>query len=372
MTTLSTPRGRSALAVSTVFTSVATFLVLIRIYTRAVMVKQTGGDDYAILVALAFSWAFYAVFVGEVYHGMGEHFDNIPTPIYQTQMVYFWASIPLYQTSLITTKLSILLQYRRVFSTRPMQLACTLLISVLTVYGTWTIVSAWANCVPLAKFYEPSVPGFCFNKKALWFSNSAIHITTDLIILLYPMPVLKSLQLPTRQKVALMGVFAIGGFVTVTSILRLKSLLLISDSTDPTHDNVGAASWSAVECNVAIICASLPSTRAFLARIVPHIFSTRSNGYRSKTTRPSRVGRSALTGTNTQIHASAIGDRGSRTDYYLDDISPPGSHGGSETRAKGSLNGIKVTTSMAQESTTNLSQLDETGSIRDLDHKHSF
>lgn len=52
MTTLSTSRGRGALAVSTVFTVLATVLVLIRIYTRTVMAKQMGADDYAILIAL--------------------------------------------------------------------------------------------------------------------------------------------------------------------------------------------------------------------------------------------------------------------------------------------------------------------------------
>lgn len=52
MSTLSTPRGRSALAVSTIFTSLATAVLLVRIYTRAVLVKQMGSDDYTILVAL--------------------------------------------------------------------------------------------------------------------------------------------------------------------------------------------------------------------------------------------------------------------------------------------------------------------------------
>lgn len=52
MATLSTSRGRSALAVSAVFTSLATLLVIIRIYTRAILVKQMGSDDYAILISL--------------------------------------------------------------------------------------------------------------------------------------------------------------------------------------------------------------------------------------------------------------------------------------------------------------------------------
>lgn len=99
-----------------------------------------------------------------------------------------------------------------------MRLACMILIGFLAVYGTWAIVSAWANCVPLAKFWDPSVPGFCFDKKALWFSNSGIHILTDILILIYPMPVLRSLQLPKRQRFALMAVFALG-ILYVSSIL---------------------------------------------------------------------------------------------------------------------------------------------------------
>lgn len=115
--------------------------------------------------------------------------------------------------------MSILLQYRRVFSTPRMRLACNMLIGFLAVYGTWTIVSAWANCVPLERFWDPTVPGFCFDKKALWFSNSAIHILTDILILIYPMPVLKSLQLPRRQRFALMAVFALGGLYVHPSLV---------------------------------------------------------------------------------------------------------------------------------------------------------
>ncbi|KAJ5089852.1 hypothetical protein N7532_008536 [Penicillium argentinense] len=379
MTTLSTARGRGALAVSTVFTCLATLLVIVRIYTRAVMVKRMGADDYVILVSLAFSWVFFGLFVGEVYHGMGEHFKLIPGAIFKVQMICFWASVPIYQTSLFATKMSILLQYRRVFSTPRMRLACTMLIGFLVVYGTWTIVSAWANCVPLAKFWDPSVPGFCFDKKALWFSNSAVHITTDLLILIYPMPVLKSLQLPKRQKLALMGVFALGGFVMITSILRLHSLLIISNSSDPTYDNVGAAEWSAIECNVAIICACLPSTKPMLSKLLPHVFSTRSNGYRSKTTRPSRTGRSALgTGTHTQIQASVIGSREPKQDEYdLDELTPPGSvrsYNKEQQESKEAFSGIKVTTLVEQESTSHPARFanDDTGSTKGLVHKQSF
>lgn len=45
----------------------------------------------------------------------------------------------------------------------------------------------------------------------MWFTNAAINIATDFIIILLPMPVIKSLQLARRQKLALYVIFAIGG-----------------------------------------------------------------------------------------------------------------------------------------------------------------
>ncbi|KGO69246.1 hypothetical protein PITC_095680 [Penicillium italicum] len=378
MTTLSTSLGHQALAVSTVFTTIATFITAFRIFTRACLVKQIGAEDVVILVSLVFSWGFFALMVGEVYHGMGEHYTAIPAPIFKAQMIYFWASIPVYQTSLFSTKLSILLQYKRVFSTPRMHLASWIMICFLGLYGTWTIISAWANCVPLAKFWDPTIPGFCLNKKALWFSNSAVHIITDIVILIFPMPVLKSLQLPKRQKVALMAVFALGGFVFITSILRLKSLLVISDSDDPTYDNVSAATWSAVECNVAIICACLPGTRASLSKILPRIFPTRSNGSRSKTTRPSRNGRNLYTGNgNSQIMASVVGghDHSSGYDHDLEELSPPSCFNSyTKEHAKEAFAGIKVTTDFTQEGTSHskVAVNDDTGSTKELVKKHSF
>lgn len=38
-----------------------------------------------------------------------------------------------------------------------------------------------------------------------------MHIATDLAILVIPVPALVGLNLPTRQKIVLMGIFALGG-----------------------------------------------------------------------------------------------------------------------------------------------------------------
>lgn len=123
----------------------------------------------------------------------------------------FWLTIPFYNAAVLCAKASILMQYFRVFPTRRMRIICWAMIGILAIYGTWAVISAFLTCIPVAKFWNPSIPGFCLSKPALWFSNASMHITTDIAILAIPIPALMSIDLPRKQKVALMIMFALGG-----------------------------------------------------------------------------------------------------------------------------------------------------------------
>lgn len=143
-----------------------------------------------------------------------------------------WVAIPMYNTSLACTKFSILFQYLRIFPRRPFRIACYIAMCVVALYSTWAIITGFLTCVPVAKFWDRSVKGYCFNFGALWFFNASMNIATDLALLLMPMPLLSQLHLPRMQKFALCGVFAIGGFVVITSALRLSSLYSVARDPD--------------------------------------------------------------------------------------------------------------------------------------------
>jgi hypothetical protein len=55
--------------------------------------------------------------------------------------------------------------------------------------------------------------------------------------------------------------------VIIISCLRLNSLVDVSKSFDPTYDNGPSATWSALEANIAIMCACLPPLRALVVRL---------------------------------------------------------------------------------------------------------
>ena len=49
------------------------------------------------------------------------------------------------------------------------------------------------------------------NLLAFWYFCAGVTIMTDIFVVAIPLSVLKSLQLPRRQKVGLLMVFALGG-----------------------------------------------------------------------------------------------------------------------------------------------------------------
>jgi len=186
------------------------------------------------------------------------------------QIKLIWFSIPFMHASTGCTKCSIVLLYRRVFLLKGVLTTCNIILAFLVGWYLWAILSAILTCNPVSKFWNPRLPGHCFDFTALWFSNASVNILTDLTLVILPIPLVSSLHLPRRQKVAIWALFATGGFVCITSILRLRSLLVFSVSKDPSWDNIPVAIWTYIECNLAIICACLTCLRPLVSRISPH------------------------------------------------------------------------------------------------------
>jgi hypothetical protein len=124
----------------------------------------------------------------------------------------FWASVWLYNLSLTFTKISILIQYLRIFVNRRFFIVCMVALGIVTIYGTWTFFGSIFLCTPVPFFWDKSITGGkCLNQFAVWFTNGGVNIAQDFAILVLPMPLLRNLQIPKGQKRALVAIFALGG-----------------------------------------------------------------------------------------------------------------------------------------------------------------
>jgi len=84
------------------------------------------------------------------------------------------------------------------------------MVSVI-MFTIWAVFGSIFACVPIRAFWTQNEPAKCINQKAMWFTNAAFNIFTDLAMILLPMPVIRSLQMGSRQKKVLLLIFGIGG-----------------------------------------------------------------------------------------------------------------------------------------------------------------
>ncbi|KAL2070658.1 hypothetical protein VTL71DRAFT_13684 [Oculimacula yallundae] len=288
----SNTKGAATIATSVVFFFFAAVSVVCRIVARFGYLKNPGSDDVVIVIALITCFILIVTTGFEVKHGLGKH-DGEVTPAELSEMMrYLWFAIIMYNLSLASIKISMVLQYLRVFPGKSIRFWCWMTIGLISAYGIQATITTVLSCVPVGTFWKGG--GTCINKKFMWFFNAGFNILTDLIILALPIPVLSSLKLPAKQKIGLMFVFALGGFVCLVSILRLHSLYVFSTTTDATYDNANIAIWSNIEVTTGIICASMPATRSLISRFFPRFMSTNHSG---RQTTPSQSHSHTILGT---------------------------------------------------------------------------
>ncbi|KXG50591.1 uncharacterized protein PGRI_043580 [Penicillium griseofulvum] len=224
-------RGHTYIAVSTALVVLSTIVVGIRIAARWVK-SSLGWDDYAICVSivLAYSMLGQAIFWARD-GGLGKHMTELTA---QEKTTFQQASITL---NLLAGGL--------------------VLAWCLAVF-----ITVLVQCRPISYNWNKNQRGTCINAKSFFFGNAISNLLIDVIILALPIPMVLQLQLRLSQKLTILGIFLLGSFVCVASVMRVVTLDIFNDDTS--YSIMEAATWTFVEPCVGIICACLPTMRPLL------------------------------------------------------------------------------------------------------------
>jgi hypothetical protein len=115
----------------------------------------------------------------------------------------------IYNLSQILTKVSFLLQYRRIFQDKWTRGTCLVLLVFLSIWGVVQEILVGLGCVPVSIFV-PSRRNVCIDSLVVWFLTSIMNIVTDFIVFIVPMPAIKQLQLRRKQKFLVASLFGLG------------------------------------------------------------------------------------------------------------------------------------------------------------------
>ncbi|KAI0394120.1 fucose permease [Xylariaceae sp. FL0594] len=281
-------RGPLAFAVTTGTLVLATVFVAARLACRTFIVRQVGWDDYFIILAwlLAFGLSF-AIDYGTV-KGLGRHDADISSDEWDPLRRSEYTFTILYNPALMAFKTSVLIFYLRLSKNtqKVLRLASWLTLAIVNLAGGVLTLLNIFQCRPIeAAFNLTDPPGQCIPLLTEFICSAPVNIVTDLAILALPLPVLTSMRLPPRQKIILIMTFALGIFVTIVDVIRIYYLQkAINDapsapSNDPQATFGGSPEfawnaslsllWSAVEVNVGIACACIPTLKPLIICILP-------------------------------------------------------------------------------------------------------
>ncbi|KAF7885623.1 uncharacterized protein EAF02_004132 [Botrytis sinoallii] len=272
------------------FSIIAIAAVVLRFWARRIKGQNLGSDDWTILVALILGLSVTIdMLIMTQLGGLGSHseFNADGTPLNPKAAIVLAKTI--YALEVLTwpavgmTKISVLLMYKRIFSTPRFQIVTWIMIGVNVAWILTFTFALMFSCLPIAGPWT-GTEYKCVNQEILFTVALATDVATDC----------KSFCVSTEQEThscASFGIFCLGGLVSIVGVVRIHFLttiyfFLYSSHTQPDITWLYAPTyyWTIIETNVGVLSARLPTLRPILERVtysrqfsqLTHLFSSSS------------------------------------------------------------------------------------------------
>ncbi|KAF2450094.1 hypothetical protein P171DRAFT_428181 [Karstenula rhodostoma CBS 690.94] len=173
----------------------------------------------------------------------------------------------LFETTNITVKVSLLLFYCRIFPVPKFRLQAAIIGALCAAWFIGSILVTILQCLPIHKAWDKQIPGHCINLDGFMLGYELTNALLDIVLILLPVRMIHTLKLNRRQKILLTSMFLLGGFVCLTSILRI---VYQYKPKNPMHTFVQGPMWSSMSIASAVLCGNVPMLKPFFtASIVP-------------------------------------------------------------------------------------------------------
>ncbi|KAF5574009.1 integral membrane protein [Fusarium pseudoanthophilum] len=238
-------------------------------------IHKLGSDDVAIIVSLISSVLLSTYIQLAIHHGYGMHKADLEKPDLRMALKMFFIAQTPYKATVCLNKVAAILLYLRLFVTKSFRIWSFVVLGVVVGYSIGGIAATIWQCVPIKGAWDKSVDAKCIDSNKFWVAYAVLNILTDVMVLALPIMPIVRLQTSRREKLLLCCIFLLGGFVTITSILRVTSVSnSLRNKKDMTWNFIDRGVWTLIEANLGIIAACLPVLRQPLGKLFPRIFGS--------------------------------------------------------------------------------------------------
>ncbi|KAK0610914.1 hypothetical protein B0T14DRAFT_413473, partial [Immersiella caudata] len=264
-------KGPILLAVTIVTTMVALIIVALRMFVRIKIVKNVGWDDHTIVGASLLAILVMIFEIISVSYGNGRHMYYLSSSSIIQASKWSRATTPPNLAACALARISLCLFFLRIVERRRgFTIFLWVLITLNVLVNIMSITRLLASCRPLEKLWDHTVAGECWPTSTAFITSmiqSVVSIATDWLIALFPVVIVRKLNMARRTKVVLVVLMGMGIFAGAAALLKMFHLRSLTTRSDMTWDVVDLTSWSIVEQNVGIIAVSIPCIRPLFSRI---------------------------------------------------------------------------------------------------------
>ncbi|KAJ5456366.1 hypothetical protein N7530_011640 [Penicillium desertorum] len=284
-------KGPPVVKVSTLipFILASVFFVARMIAKSSGLAGGWGWDDYTIIVSYVLGVAIYVLDIyskpaapmsdltgksnkSVIRNGFGRNIWDLPFPTITRFYQYFQAVAVMYKIQISLAKISVCLFLLRIFQSRTFRYLAYALMGINAAIGiTWASADAF-RCVPTRLTWTGwtnEESGYCINFIVAVLVNCLVNIFVDFILIFMPVYEVVKLQLPLRKKIAVASMFIVGSVLTIIAIIRVVVFWNNRWGANETLGLYPLMHWSVIECQISVMCACLPASRALIGRWCP-------------------------------------------------------------------------------------------------------
>ncbi|KAF3930885.1 hypothetical protein ABW19_dt0204970 [Dactylella cylindrospora] len=280
-------KGNFLVEFMSVLLGISTIAVILRLYTRAFLLRRLDLDDLFIIPGYL---AAIGVNVSEIYTlkaGWGYHVWDFDLNNARLITVAGYSVQITITFSCLFTKLSLLLSYLR-FAPPGRRLRFWILATIIftTAWNLGFIIPCIISCNPPHLYWDtyirtPEVDAKCLSPvqvRIFQYLLCGFNIISDIITMVLPIPTVWKLQLPRRQKWSLLAIFLAWTIVIVAAVLRLTYSFISFSAFDALWYGYDLWIYVALEAHIAVVCACAPGLKPLIVQFWPKFDTMRFAG----------------------------------------------------------------------------------------------
>ncbi|KAK4213106.1 hypothetical protein QBC37DRAFT_181594 [Rhypophila decipiens] len=261
-------RGPSLIIVEIVGLTAALLCLGLRLYVRAFLMRNTGLDDWIMIVAMVFSVALtIAACLAYKMYGWDRHvYDLLPAQMIQGRQISL-AIQAIFVLASSLAKISIVVSYLRLALVNSwFRKLCHGSIWLIILSNGSMFVVLWTQCIPISDYWNIfKLNSNCIPESPPLLTQAIMTVFTDFLVWALPLWTLYQAKLPLNQRIALIILFSFGLFVCIAGCVRTYWIHFIIDKTyDPTWQGFHLWIWTAIEVHLGVICGCVPWLKSLI------------------------------------------------------------------------------------------------------------